>query len=101
MDIAGATVEFRVKEEFTDTDEDAVLEKVAEEGGPDDGTTITFDDAANGQVTVHIDTDDTSALVMESNERVSSKVYVWHCRVIDGDGRRVTAEWGEWEMYAT
>lgn len=102
VDITGATVEFRVKEQFTDSDADAVLEKVATEGGADAGTTITFDDATVGKVTVHIDTNDTSGFATDdSGKAVESKVYVWHCRVIDAEGRRVTAEWGEWEMFNT
>lgn len=99
IDLTGMSVEFRLKHDLTDADADAVVVKTGTEGGT--SSEVTFTDAVNGECTVHIDTDDTSSVVIEDSTRFESVVMDWHVRVIDGNGNRVTSETGTWEIFAS
>ena len=96
-DLTGATVEFRVKFDPTDTDEEALVEKSATEGTADED--VTFTDAPGGKCEVHIETGDTAEAVSDGNVVVDDVTMFWHVRVIDGDGNRVTAETGPWPIH--
>lgn len=100
IDLTGMTVEFRLKHDLTDTDSDAVVVKTGTEGGTTDGVSFASD-PTTGECTVHIDTDDTSSVVIEDSTRFESVVMDWHVRVIDGNGNRVTSEVGDWEIFAS
>ena len=99
VDITGMTVEFRVKRNLTDSDEESYVEKTGTEGEP--GDDISFTDPANGECIVSIDTDDTTNVLTENEIRSESVIVDWHIRVIDGDGDRVTSETGTWEIFAS
>lgn len=93
-------VEFRLKEDLTDADSDALLTKNSNDTDANGNPQITINDAAAGECTVHILTDDT-ADVVGTTDRQEEAVVEWHVRLIDGSGDRVTAEWGDWPMIAT
>lgn len=99
IDLTGMTVEFRIKEDLTDDDANALVVKTGTEGGTEDE--VSFPDPTNGRCEVHIATDDTSDVIMEDTVRVESAVVQWHVRVIDGSGNQVTSEVGDWEMWAS
>ena len=96
-DLTGATVEFRVKFDPTDTDEEALVTKSATEGTADDD--VTFTDAPGGKCDVHILEGDTADAVADGEDFVDERTMFWHVRVIDGDGARVTAQTGNWPMH--
>lgn len=100
---ADGHVEFRIKEKLTDSDTDALLTKNSNDTDADGNPQITIDDATAGECTVHILTDDTAGLVdLDGDGTRDSEIIVeWHVRLIDADGNRVTAEWGDWPMIAT
>lgn len=106
IDLTGHSVEFRLKEELIDPDTDALVTKTGEESGT--GTEVDFTDPTNGRCEIIIESgDDTTegdtegVVVDENGDRIQSKVFEWHVRVIDGDGNRVTAETGEWEIWTS
>lgn len=100
IDLTGMTVEFRLKENLTDTDTNAVLTKTGTEGGTTSG--VTFTDPVNGEAVVNIATDDTATVVDDgSGTRADSVIMDWHARVIDSSGNRVTAEVGDWEIFSS
>lgn len=74
-DLTSATAEWLLFENESDLDADALLTKTTGGGG------ISITDAANGKLTVSIDTNDTSSLVGQKHHRL---------RVTDSDGDRVT-----------
>ena len=100
IDLTGHTVEFRVKENSTDDDEEAIVTKSGTEG--ESPTDLTFTSPADGEVEVHIDTDDTTEAVTgpDGNRQESTDTF-WHARVIDANENRVTAVTGNWEMYSS
>jgi hypothetical protein len=101
IDLTGMGVEFRLKENLTDADADALVEKTGTEGGTTNG--VTFTDPVNGEVEININTGDTAAAVDDSSTgtRVESAIWDWHVRVIDTDGAQVTSETGTWEIWAS
>lgn len=100
IDLTAMTVEFRLKEDITDADADAVLTKTGTEGGTTSG--VTFTDPLNGEAVVNVATDDTATVVNDgSGSRLESVVMDWHIRVIDTDSNRVTSEIGDWEIFAS
>lgn len=102
IDLTGMDVEFRLKENLTDPDTDAVLVKDSTQTDADGNPEIEITDAANGTAVVHILTDDTAGTTTDdSGNRIESVVMMWHVRVIDGNGRRVTSETGEWTIHAS
>lgn len=102
LDITDATVEFRIKEDLTDADADAVVSKSSANTDADGNPEIEFTDAVNGEALVHILTDDTASVVNDgSGNRLESVTMEWHARLIDSAGSRVTSEVGDWEMYSS
>ena len=100
IDLTGHSVEFRLKENLTDADVDALVTKTGDEGGT--GSQIDFTDPVNGKCEVVIDTGDTDGLVVDDGgTRIESKLFEWHVRVIDGNSNRVTSETGDWEIFAS
>lgn len=107
IDLTGMTATWRLKESLTDTDADALITKTGTEGGA--GGEIEFDaDPTTGTCKVIIDsansgdaaTGDTEDIVVDENgNRVESKVFEWHFRVEDSNGREVTTDTGTWEIY--
>lgn len=102
IDITNATIEFRIKENLTDADADAVVTKSSNNTDANGNPEIEFTDATNGKCLVHILTDDTASVVNDgSGNRLESVVMDWHARVIDSSGSRVTSETGDWEVFAS
>lgn len=76
IDISNANdIRWLLKENSTDTDTDALLDKNLAGGG------VEITDAINGEFTVHIATDDTSGMVGQKHHRA---------RLTDSDGDRST-----------
>lgn len=99
VDLTGANVEFFVKHELTDGDEEALLTKSGQEANPNNE--VTFDDPANGECTIHIETEDTNGFLTDNDIRVSEETFEFVIRVTDSDGRRVSTATGEWSIHAT
>ena len=96
IDLTGATVEFRVKENRTDSDEEALLDKSSEEVGE-----VTLTDEPGGKATIHVDTGDTDGFLTDGSDRLDERTLYWHARVTDDEGRRVTTVDGDWTVTAS
>lgn len=102
-------IEFYVKEERIDRDEDALLEKTSTGGGSDDGDVdgdIEINDAENGRYHVHIKTGDTAGFLDETNDegrtiRKDEKTFYWVVRIVDSNGNRTSSEVGTWTIHAS
>lgn len=104
VNIGGATAEFRVKEEMTDADTDALLEKTGTHGG--DESEIEFVDPQNGELIIKIETDDTRGFLYEEpndekTERRESREFYWHIRICDETGNCWDAVDGYWMIEAS
>lgn len=100
VDIGGSTVEFRVKEEQTDDDNDALLELEGTHG--DGGSDVRFTDPANGEAVIVVEAGETDGFLdTEDGGREREAEFWFHVRVIDEDGNQVTTHRGWWEMEAS
>lgn len=98
MDLTGAEVKWLLLEDKTDQEPDAVLTKDGVEDGTVNG--VEFSDPTNGEVKIIINTDETDDLVNWENFPDDTRQYHHRLRVIDTDGRRVTAFVGRFEVVA-
>ena len=96
IDLTGSTIEFYLKEDRTDSDVDAVVNKSSENSGEAEIT-----DAANGEATVYISTDDTDGVLTQNDLRLEEDEFFWVLRVVDQEGNRVTTIEGSWDVHAS
>lgn len=104
IDLTGMSAEWRLKESLTDADADALVTKTGEQGV--DESQIDFTAPGSGELEVIIESDptggDTDGILTDSGgTRAQSEIFEWHFRVFDSNGNRVTAETGDWEIWAS
>ena len=104
VDLAGMSAEWRLKESLTDADADALVTKTGEQGTSE--SQIEFTNPSSGECEVIIKSDpmggDTDGVLTDSGgTRADSQVFEWHFRVFDTAGNRVTAETGDWLIWAS
>lgn len=101
IDLTGMEVAFRLKEDLTDDDANAYLTKRSDATDDNGNPEIEITDATNGECVVHILSDETADAIVDDTVRLSSTMLMWHIRVTNTDGARVTSETGSWEMHAS
>lgn len=97
QDLTGSTVKWVLLDSLRDPDTDAILKKEGTEGS--NPSSMTFNDPANGVVTIHIDTGDTDGLVDWSSYSGTSKSFKQRMRITDSSGDRSTAFTGSFTVY--
>lgn len=97
VDLTGASVEWLLKENVRDDDSAAVITKSGDEGTtPSD---ITFTDVSNGNLTIHINTDETTGLVDWTSVTSNTQSFHHRIRVTDAAGNRFTGFTGEFVIH--
>lgn len=95
IDLTDATVEFYLKEDRTDSDSDALLDKSSDNTGEAEIT-----DPENGEASVYIAKGDTDGVLTDGTDRLESKEFFWKFDVIDTNNNLVTTMEGTWEIWS-
>lgn len=101
VDLENAEIEFYLKDEQTDDDESALLEKSSENG---DEEVEILTPASDGEAVIKIETGDTDGFLDADGEddvdRLEDEVFFWAVR-ISRDGHRITSLTGDLEVTAS
>lgn len=101
LDLTGASARYVLKESDETDDIDAILDKTGQQGVTE--TVIEFTDPINGQLVIHINTNELAGAVdwttaTRDESGIYAKDFYHRLDITDADGRLVTGFFGSFEV---